>query len=71
MSEDSGLADSRGETRDYVQPTASSRGWVLAPNVVPSRLKQMGIGVERGIKQAIALFFSPGNEIGEQGHPVA
>ena len=56
MREDSGLADSRGEPRDDVEPTAPTRAWVLAVNVLPGRVKQMGVGMEGGIKQTIALF---------------
>jgi len=30
----------------------------------------MGVGVERGIKQTIALFFGPGYESSEQSDPI-
>ena len=70
MREDSGLADSRGEPRDDVEPTAPTRVWVLAVNVLPGRVKQMGVGMEVGIKQTIAMFFGPGYEGSEQDDPI-
>ena len=70
MREDPGFADGRGKPRDQVKPTASSRVWIFTINILPGRLKQMGVRVERGIKQTIALFFGPADEGSEQGDPI-
>ena len=40
---DPGFTDSSGQPRYDVEPTPSSSGWVLAVDVVASRLEQMGV----------------------------
>ena len=64
------LANRRGQARDSIEPTTSDWRRILAVNVVPHRLEQMGVGMERGVEQPISQFLCPGNEIGEQSEAV-
>ena len=68
--ENSRLTNGGRQTRDSVEPASSDRWRILAVNIVPHRLEQVGIGMKCRIEQPIAQFLDPGNEVGEQSETV-